>query len=57
MTPPPAASRRITLLQLYQDRTGTTTHRERADPDIWAMSQYWRDRTDLSSVPDIRRWR
>ena len=56
MTPPPT-SRRLTLLQLYQDRTGTTTHRERPDPDIRSLSQYWRDRTDLSSVPDIRRWR
>jgi hypothetical protein len=50
-------SKHKSLLNLFIHNTGRTTHKERADPDIRAMSQYWRDRADLSSVPDIRRWR
>ena len=44
-------TRRAALLQLYQDRTGTTTHRERPVPgdgikDTYARQGYWPDRSN-----------
>jgi hypothetical protein len=45
------------LLALYLQRTGRTTHTMHQDTDTRQLSQYWRDRVDLSTVPDHRRWR
>jgi hypothetical protein len=48
---------RLSLLNLYKTNTGKTTHTpiELADPA--KLTAYFRDRTDMSSVPDVRRWR
>lgn len=43
--------------KLFRDLPGKTTHELAPATDTRRLSQYWRDRTDLSSVPDVRRWR
>jgi hypothetical protein len=48
---------RLSLLNLYKTNTGKTTHIpvDIANPN--KLTAYFQDRTDMSSVPDIRRWR
>jgi len=53
MTPPTRRS----LLTLFTTRTGRTTHTPKSQDDPSKLTAYWRDRADLSSVADIRRWR
>lgn len=48
---------RRSLLTLYTANTGRTTHTPKNQDDPIKLTAYWRDRADLSSVPDIRRWR
>lgn len=44
------------LRALALSRIGATIT-PHAEPDTRQLSQYWRDRTDMASVPDVRRWR
>ena len=46
----------LRIQSLALSRIGRTT-KPVGEPDIRELSQYFRDRTDASSVPDIRRWR
>lgn len=48
---------RRSLLTLFTTHTGRTTHIQKNQDDPSKLTVYWRDRADLSSVPDIRRWR
>lgn len=50
-------SRHNDLLTLYRTNTGTTIHIPKETENPLKLTAYFRDRTDLSTVPDVRRWR
>lgn len=45
------------LAALFQARTGKTIYIPKETDNPAKLTAYFRDRTDLSTLPDVRRWR